>query len=123
MPIHILEESQVVSRLNRNHKVHRSVHYIELTPDVTQEKVDVRLYHEGSLPHILACYKSHIESEQAPLDFKYEVKGNVLTFFSDNEYALNFLCKIGAISQATYDLAVVCLLQEQLTPSSSLRPK
>jgi hypothetical protein len=122
MPIHILEESEVVSRLNRNHKVKRSVHYIELTHDITQEKVDVRLYHEGSLHHILACYKLHIESEAAPLDFKYAVTGPVITFFSDNEYALNFLRKIGAISLATYELAIFCLHPELCTPSSPLRP-
>ncbi len=119
MPTYIKEESLTLSRLNRNHKVKRSVNYIELTTDAGHEKLDVRLYHAGSLPHILACYETYIKDKPVPVEF--EVRGDTLTFFAGNEFALCFLLKIKAISQATYDLAQICLQLDEHSPGQALR--
>jgi hypothetical protein len=112
MPIYIKEENKIVSRLNRNHFVSRLVNYIEITQDEKAEKLDVKLYHQGAMPSVLAKLEIYSKQAKAPPDFKYEIKESALTFFYDNLYALQFLFKIDAISNDTFSLAVGCCYLE-----------
>jgi hypothetical protein len=123
MPIHIKEEEKTASRLNRNHSVPYIVAFLDITPDKDAEKLEVKLHHPGAFPHVLAQLEIHFQKEQAPLDFKYVVEESKakITFYADNEYALNFLLKIGAISKITYTDATFWHRLESSQPSTPLQ--
>jgi hypothetical protein len=123
MPIHIKEEEKTSSRLNRNHSVPHIVDYVEITPDKDAEKLDAKLHHPGAIACVLAQLEIHFKKQQAPQDFKYVVEESKakITFYADNEYALNFLLKCGAISKITHtDATYWHKLESQ--PMQCLRP-